>query len=298
MFPSQKPITTVRFFDRSDYYSVHGEDAHLAARSIYKSTSCCKTMKPDNNVGLDYLCLGKGNFEILLRDLLLVKNYRVELFTIKVIYFQNRRNRNSKILLQGRDSKSNDWTLEFKGSPGNLIQFESMLFNNEMDIGTTMISLNLKQKKIGVSSIDANERVISVIEFIDNDFYSELEALVVLLGPKECILPSGDGEFQTIKTLLDRNNVMVTITKKSEFKIEKSDLIQDLNKLLKFKDGQKDSAETLPELSNDVAMSALAAGLKYLNLVGDTCNLGHFELKLLNLNRYVKFIIQRQYINS
>lgn len=41
-------------------------------------------MKPDDKVGLDYLCLSKGNFEILLRDLLLVKNYRVELFTIKV----------------------------------------------------------------------------------------------------------------------------------------------------------------------------------------------------------------------
>lgn len=166
-----------------------------------------------------------------------------------------------------------------------------MLFNNdEMDIGTTIIALNLKiqnqQKKIGVASIDANERVFSIIEFIDNDFFSELEALIVLLGPKECVLPSGDGEdLKTIKTLLDRNNVMVTITKKTDFNIEKSDLIQDLNKLLKFGKGQQENAQTLPEMAQDVAMSALGAGLKYLNLVGDTCNLQLFEIKILNLNR-------------
>lgn len=163
-----------------------------------------------------------------------------------------------------------------------------MLFNNiEMDIGTTLIALNckLQEKKIGVVSIDANERVISVIEFVDDDFFSELEALIVLLGPKECVLPSDDGEFQKIKKLLERNNVMVSVTKKSEFNLEKSDLIQDLNKLLKFEKGQQENAHTLPEIAKTVAMSALGAALKYLNLVGDSCNLGMFQMKMLNLKR-------------
>lgn len=164
-----------------------------------------------------------------------------------------------------------------------------MLFKDEMDVGTTIIALNFKlegqQKKIGVASIDANERVISVIEFFDDDFFSELEALVVLLGPKECVVPVGDGEFDTIKKLLDRNNVMVTSHKKSEFNLEKSDLIQDLNKLLKFEKGQQEKADALPEIAKTVAMSALGAALKYLNLVGDSCNLGMFEMKLLNLKR-------------
>jgi DNA mismatch repair protein MSH2 len=34
----------------------------------------------------------------------------------------------------------------------------------------------------------------SVSEFVDDDFFVELEAIVVLLGPKECILPSADGD--------------------------------------------------------------------------------------------------------
>lgn len=160
-----------------------------------------------------------------------------------------------------------------------------------MDIGTTLIALNFKlhdqQKKIGVASVDANERVISIVEFIDDDFFSELEAIIVLLGPKECVLPSGDGEFLTIRKLLDRNNVMVTTSKKTDFNLEKSDLVQDLNKLLKFEKGQQENAQSLPEMSKTVAMSALGAALKYLNLIGDSCNLGHFEMKLLDLKRYV-----------
>lgn len=166
-----------------------------------------------------------------------------------------------------------------------------MLFNNdEIDIGTTLIALNCsklhnQQRKIGVASVDVNERVISITEFVDDDFFSELEALVVLLGPKECVLPSVEGEFETIKKLLDRNNVMVTTTKKADFNLEKSDLIQDLNKLLKFEMGQQQNTNALPEMAKTIAMSALGAGLKYLNLVADSCNLGMFSLKLLNLKR-------------
>lgn len=75
---------------------------------------------------VDYISLSKGNFEILLRELLLVKNYRVEVFTKK--------------------GQSNEWSIEFKGSPGNLIQFENLLFNNtEMVVGSSVIAINLKQ---------------------------------------------------------------------------------------------------------------------------------------------------------
>lgn len=85
MFSFQKPPTTVRFFDRSDYYSLHGKaDAHLAAKAIFKTVSCVKIMAPGGIEELEYLCLSKGNFEILLRELLLVKNFRVEVFTNKV----------------------------------------------------------------------------------------------------------------------------------------------------------------------------------------------------------------------
>lgn len=81
-------------------------------------------MAPADIAPLNYLCLSKGNFEIFLRELLLVKNYRVEVFVNK--------------------SRTNDWEVELRGSPGNLIQFENILFNNnEMELGTAIIALNI-----------------------------------------------------------------------------------------------------------------------------------------------------------
>lgn len=125
LFVFQKPATTVRFFDRNDYYSLHGEDAHLAAKIIFKSTASVKTMSPGEVENVDYISLSKGNFEILLRELLLIRNYRVEVLSNK-----------------GR----NEWSVEYKGSPGNLIQFENLLFNNtDMVVGSSLIAVNMKQ---------------------------------------------------------------------------------------------------------------------------------------------------------
>lgn len=83
-------------------------------------------MAPDGDQGVDYICINKGNFEMFLRELLLVKSYRVEVYT--------------------KSGPSSEWVAEFKGSPGNLIQFENLLFNNtEMVVGSSIISVNMKQ---------------------------------------------------------------------------------------------------------------------------------------------------------
>lgn len=271
-----KPATTVRFFDRSDYYSCHGSDAEFVAKCVFKSTNVVKIMAPaGSDVEVPYVVLNKNNFEGFVRDLLLVRNYRVEVYTNK-----------------GPMKTSNEWVLEFKGSPGNLSQFEDLLFaNNDMVAGSALIALHVKQqgkqKVIGIACVESSERLFSVSEFLDNDFYSELEALVVLLGPKECIIPSGDAEYERIKTLMERNNVIVTLKKKQDFSLEKNDIIQDLNQLLRFAKGQKETANTMPETSKTIALAALGVAIRYLELVNDSSNHGQYELKMLNLNRFV-----------
>lgn len=273
---ADKPATTVRFFDRSDYYSCHGSDAEFVAKCVFKSTNVVKIMAPaGSDVEVPYVVLSKNNFESFVRDLLLVRNYRVEVYTNK-----------------GPTKTSNDWVLEFKGSPGNLSQFEDLLFaNNDMVAGSALIALHVKQqgkqKMIGIACIENNERTFSVSEFMDNDFYSELEAMVVLLGPKECVLPSSDAEYERIKTLMERNNVIVTLKKKQDFSLEKNDIIQDLNKLLRFAKGQQESANTMPETTKTIALAALGVAIRYLELVNDPSNHGHYELKMLNLKRFV-----------
>lgn len=271
----EKPATTVRFFDRTDYYSVHGtDDSDLVSRIFYKSTAHIKIMSPDGSREasdcLPYLTLSKNNFDTVIRELLLVKNYCVEVYTKK--------------------PNSTEWKIAYQGSPGNLMQFEDLLFTNkEVLVGNTIVSLQMRMegphKKIGLVSVEQNDCLFLVAEFVDNDFFTELEATIVLLGPKECLLPRIDGEYAALKTLMERNGVMVSQSKKSSG--EKSDLIQDLNNLLRFGKGQQKDASTFTEIQMELAMESLRAAITYLDLVSDSGNLGNYELKTLNLNRYV-----------
>lgn len=136
-----------------------------------------------------------------------------------------------------------------------------------------------------MACVEQNERTLSITEFEDDDFFTEFEATIVLLGPKEAVIPSADGEFEKIKTVLDRNNVMITIRKRSEFNVEKADLEQDLKNLLHFEKGQQETVHSYLDTMKTMSMSALNAAIKYLDLVSDTCNLGHFKIVPLNLER-------------
>ncbi|KAJ8942686.1 hypothetical protein NQ314_010010, partial [Rhamnusium bicolor] len=62
-----KPPSTVRFFNRVDYYTLHGEDANIGANF---TSAAIKYM--GDQPKLSYVCLNKSNFELLLRELLLV----------------------------------------------------------------------------------------------------------------------------------------------------------------------------------------------------------------------------------
>ncbi|KAM7353840.1 DNA mismatch repair protein spel1 [Cochliomyia hominivorax] len=268
----EKPSTTIRFFDRTDSYSVHGpDDSDLISRLVYKSSSYVRQLLPDDSDPSPYVMLSKMNFELAVRELLLVRNYRVEVYV--------------------RRSTGSDWQLQYRGSPGNLLQFEDVLFSNkEILVGNSILSLQLRmqnnQHQVGVAAVEQNDCLFQVLEFVDDDFFTELEATVVLLGPKECLLPQQDGEYEAVKNLLERNGVMVTVPPKSS-QSEKNDLLQDLNNLLRFAKGQQEDAKGMAELQLTIAMEALRVAIKYLDLVNDAGNLGHYQIKQLNLKRFV-----------
>lgn len=86
-------------------------------------------MSPGDDEELPYICLSKNNFESFARELLLVKNYRVEVY-----------------VNQGQ-KQNNDWKLEYRGSPGNLVQFEDLIFNNSDVISNaTTIGISLRKE--------------------------------------------------------------------------------------------------------------------------------------------------------
>ncbi|KAL0830581.1 hypothetical protein ABMA28_002731 [Loxostege sticticalis] len=272
----EKPPTTVRIFDRNDYYSVHGVDAHTAAREVFSSISNIKKMGIEPN-RLDYLVLSKGNFEILIKKLLLVRRYRVEIYVAE------------------GSVKSSDWVLKYKGSPGCLSQLEEVLgegLGGSDENTPCLMAVNIKTdavtkgRLLGVACITAGDYQMSVTEFTDDDLLTELETITVQMAPSECLVPQADNEdYKMLKQVMARASVTVTKLKKSEFSTE--GLHQDLNRLLKFKDDQQQDSNSFPETRKETAMTSLAAAIKYIALLNDSTNFGRFRLSTIQADCFL-----------
>eukprot|EP00051_Salpingoeca_urceolata_P003883 m.61333 g.61333 ORF g.61333 m.61333 type:complete len:926 (+) comp13199_c0_seq2:180-2957(+) len=261
-----KPETTFRFIDRGEFYSVHQDDALWVAREVFCSKNVIKYYGSQR---IPSVTLSRLNFESLLRDLLLVRQYRVELYESK-----------------GR----NNWSLVKKGSPGNLTHFEELLFGNagtesEANMMAVKLSADNGQLTLGVAFVDATQGTIRVCEFPDNDQFSNFEALLVQIGARECLMAQ-DGSNPTVAKLqqvLERSGVLVTIRKKTEFHTK--DIQQDLSRLLK---GKSVAVAALPEMDLKHAMAAVQALISFLELMSNEASFGQFKLSQFDFKQYMK----------
>ncbi|GJQ86278.1 putative component of the post-replicative DNA mismatch repair system (MMR) [Trypoxylus dichotomus] len=266
---ANKPLTTVRFFNHNDFYTVHGDDASLATETV---PGCNMIKYMGEEPKLSYNVLNKHLFERFVRELLLIKQYRVEVY------------------IRSAPGRNNDWKVEFKGSPGNLTQFEDILFDNSGTsvVNSSVMAVNLvKNKILAIATVNTTEFKFSLSEFADNEFYTELEAFVAQINPKECLVPNGESpDLIALRTRLCRNGIMVVKIKRTDFTPNGID--QDLNRLLYFPEGQQKNCNTLSETNKKDALGSLQAVIKYLNLTGDDSNFNQFRIATQDVHRYVR----------
>ncbi|KAG0708032.1 DNA mismatch repair protein [Suillus ampliporus] len=275
--PKKSPETgTIRLFDRTDYYSVHGQDAHYYLGAGGRAG------------GLPSVTLSHTLAHSFLRDALTSKQLRVEIW----------------VPAPGQGRKASKFVVDKEASPGNLQAVEDLLFVSS-DVTSAPIVLAVKissssgtnkakTKSIGIAFADTSVREFGVANFVDNDLFSNLESLVIQLSVKEAIIPTGtvsgttdrDFDLSKLKAVFERCGVVVTERKPSDFTAK--NVVDDVKKLTIDSETDSESAAPIPELSLPSAPSALSALISYLSLLSDPSNHGAYKLRTHDLARYMR----------
>ncbi|XP_004508573.1 DNA mismatch repair protein MSH2 [Cicer arietinum] len=258
----------IRFFDRRDYYTAHGENATFIAKTYYHTTTALRQLGSGSNA-LSSVSVSRNMFETIARDLLLERtDHTLEVY----------------------EGSGSNWRLVKSGTPGNIGNFEDVLFaNSEMQDSPVVVALSLNFCEngctIGLGFLDLTKRLLGMAEFLDDSHFTNVESALVALGCKECLVPierAKSIEYRMLCDVLTKCGVMLTERKKSEFKTR--DLVQDLGRLV------KGSIEAVQDLVSgfEFAPGALGALLSYAELLADESNYENYSLRRYNLDSYMR----------
>lgn len=185
-----------------------------------------------------------------------------------------------------------NWKIVKQASPGNLQAVEEEL-GGQFDGAPMIMAIKFSAKAneartVGVCFADASVRELGVSEFLDNDLYSNFEALMIQLGVKECLIQFDkaekykDPELAKIKQII--NNCGVAMSERSAVDFGTKDIEQDLARLLK----DERSTSLLPQTDLKLAMGSAAALIKYLGVLSDPSNFGQYQLYQHDLSQFMK----------
>ena len=255
--------TQIRIFERGDFYSLHHDDAIFVANEFLKSPEAIKYLGPKRVPGV---AISRLNFTALMRELLVIRQYRVELHA----------------------KTDNGWRRTAKGSPGNLSQFEDILFtNHDMSQSSGILSLHYTSADgtytINLVYIDVLVKQITFCEIKDTEQFCLLESIVVQLSPKEVVLPSYPNapEDKKLQQIFERLRMSVVTQKPSVYQADKG--TTSLPKMLRAEDGLSAKMQ-----SSDALMGCIASLVKYLDLFSDDSNVNQYEISEIALDLYMR----------
>ncbi|KAI1798056.1 DNA mismatch repair protein [Ganoderma leucocontextum] len=290
--PKSPEAGTVRLFFRSEYYSVHGPDAHYVATHVFRTNSVIKYL--GGRAGLPSVTLSESLAKSFLRDALTSKQLKVEIWAPEA----------------GQGKKATKFVLDKEASPGNLSAVEDLLFVNTDIVSAPIVmaikiantpaipgSAAVKTKAVGVAYADSSTRELGVADYVDNDLFSNTETLIIQLSVKEAIVSTGtasgtterDFDLKKLKEVLDRCGVVITERKPSDFTVKNinDDLVRLLN-ASSMPSSSTDSAAVIPQLSLPTAPAALSALVSYLSLLSDPSNHGAWSIRTHDLSQYMR----------
>lgn len=200
---------------------------------------------------------------------------------------------NKRIEIWASHGGRGSWKLTKQASPGNLQDVEEDLGGGGGVIDSAPIILSVKistkaaeARNVGVCFADASVRELGVSEFVDNDMYSNFEALVIQLGVKEGLVIADnqkkDPELAKLRSILDSCGAAITDRSSGDFATR--DIEQDLSRLLR----DDKTVGTLPQTDLKLAMGSAAALIKYLGAMSDPSNFGQYKLYQHDLSQYMK----------
>ncbi|XP_022652038.1 DNA mismatch repair protein Msh2-like isoform X2 [Varroa jacobsoni] len=263
-----KPATTIRLFQRKNYYTVHDDDASLASAQLLK-VSIVQIQ------GIPSAWISQKNYEKFLRFLLLAKAYRVEVYSL--------------------DAASGSWQVSLNASPGNLVEVEDVLFSCDSNedvnthcsgIAALHVTNRGQQVVVGLAYCEPILQSLRVAQLIDDMTLTKLQVLLVQISPKEMLIPTKTESFPRVTQLLKRNNIAYHELGHEHF--NDKNLEQDIEKIYKFARKQAKNIRILPELKVEPARRPLAALLNYLNLASTPTSFGQFTIHELRPDQIMR----------
>ena len=269
-----QPTDLLRFFDRKDFFSLHGRDAHTVAVEYFKNSGAVKHVQLGDERHA-YLTINKNQAKEVMRLALLQQKRRVEEYR-----------------LEGRE-----WACARRGSPGNLQPFadECQLDAGQLDASAVIAAVRVGKtagskgyagnaRLVGVAFVDAGSHSIRCSEFEDDEHFSTLESLVCQQATKEGVLPPdlGDGERQQLAEVLELCEVPHVDGKKGSFSTK--DYEQDLRRLL----GKEELHGRAFESAQLLSIGAACGLLKYLDVLADADSHGQWTLEWVEPAQFMR----------